>query len=99
MPRTRACWPLLVVLATAALALPASASAAAGDLDTTFGAGTGLVKTDFTGSTEDQINGIAIQSDGKIVTAGFSHDQTGDFDRFAVARYNADGSLDTSFNS
>src|SRR5262249_44965569 len=38
------------------------------------------------------ITGLALQSDGRIVAAGASTiDQTG---RFAVARYNADGSLD-----
>jgi uncharacterized delta-60 repeat protein len=65
-----------------------------GSHDGTFD-GEGLVTTDFLGD-EDQANGIAIQVDGKIVAAGFasvSFNET-----FALARYNADGSLDPSFD-
>jgi uncharacterized delta-60 repeat protein len=61
-----------------------------GSLDPTFGVG-GKVVTDL-GSTE-VARSVAIQPDGKIVVAG----QTGG--DFAVVRYNADGSLDTSFGS
>ena len=47
----------------------------------------------------DPAYGMALQSDGKIVVVG--SDGTSTFNRppyaFAVARYNADGSLDTSF--
>jgi len=64
-----------------------------GSLDTTFGVG-GLVITDFAGV--DQGRSVAIQKDGKIVVAG--HTDDGDLD-FAVARYNRDGSLDTSFGT
>ncbi len=64
-----------------------------GSPDTTFD-NDGKVITDF-GGDDDEANGVAIQSDGKIVAAGFS-DANGDFD-FALARYNPDGSLDTSF--
>ncbi|MFD8147058.1 calcium-binding protein [Streptomyces sp. NPDC059708] len=61
-----------------------------GSLDTTFD-GDGRVTTGFTGP--DVANGVKIQSDGKIVTAG-----SAGFD-FALARYNpAEGSLDTSFD-
>lgn len=69
-------------------------SAAAGDLDTTFGLN-GKVTT-LIGSESSAIS-MALQSDGKIVVAGDSY--TGnDFD-FAVARYNTNGTLDTSFSS
>lgn len=61
-----------------------------GTIDTNFG-NAGIVKTAIGSSSE--INGIAIQVDGKIVTVGPS-DQV-----FALARYNTDGSLDTTFNS
>src|SRR5579885_1749835 len=64
-----------------------------GSFDTTFD-NDGKVITDF-GGDDDEANGVAIQGDGKIVAAGFS-DANGDFD-FALARYNPDGSLDTSF--
>src|SRR5581483_7324622 len=45
--------------------------------------------------SDDGARAVAIQSDGKIVVIGFS-DANRDFD-FALARYNPDGSLDTSF--
>ena len=61
-----------------------------GSLDTTFD-GDGKVTTDF-GDSEDA-RGVAIQADGKIVAAGST---LGDF---ALARYNTDGSLDTTFGS
>ena len=62
-----------------------------GSLDTSFGGGDGKITTDF-GGTGDA-HAVAIQSDGRIVAAGGG---PGDF---AVARYNADGSLDTSFDA
>ena len=40
---------------------------------------------------------VAIQSDGKIVAAGYSNN--GSNDDFALVRYNTDGSLDTNFDS
>lgn len=42
-------------------------------------------------------NSVAAQRDGKIVVAGYA--DVGGVDRFALVRYNSDGSLDTSFNS
>ena len=65
-----------------------------GTLDTSFN-GTGKVATDF-GSGGDQANSVVLQSDGKIVVAGFSYN--GSTYGFALARYNANGTLDTSFN-
>lgn len=59
-----------------------------GSLDPTFGTG-GLVKTDF--GSFDQANAVARQLDGKLVVAG------GTSGGSALARYNTDGSLDTSF--
>jgi uncharacterized delta-60 repeat protein len=65
-----------------------------GSLDTSFGAG-GKVITDF-GSAGDHGYSLALQSDGKIVVAG----GTGAVGAYslALARYNTDGSLDTSFD-
>ncbi len=63
-----------------------------GSLDASFGTG-GLVTTTFGG--DDSGNALVLQKDGKIVVAGRG-DPTFDF---AVARYNADGSLDTSFGT
>ncbi len=64
-----------------------------GSLDTSF-SGNGRQTTDFGGG--DDANGVALQGDGKIVVAGTTT-ATGEGD-FALARYNPDGSLDTSFS-
>ena len=45
----------------------------------------------------DRARSVAIQSDGKIVAAGYSNNGS-NYD-FALVRYNTDGSLDTSFDS
>lgn len=66
-----------------------------GTLDFSFGTG-GKVLTDV-GGLGDIIAAIALQSDGKIVAAGFSFTEN-IFD-FSVVRYNANGSLDTSFGN
>lgn len=69
-----------------------------GSLDTTFGTG-GKVTTDFFGFN-DQVFGLALQTDGKILAVGFAQTgpafNTGDF---ALARYNANGSLDETFGT
>ena len=65
-----------------------------GTLDTTF-SGDGKVTTNFTPRL-DAAWGLAIQSDGKIVVAGDAGLRSGD-SRFAVARYNTDGTLDSTF--
>jgi uncharacterized delta-60 repeat protein len=64
-----------------------------GSLDTSFG-GDGKVTTGLL-SSEDVAAAVAIQTDGRIVAAGRTLN-TGDYD-FALARYNANGSLDGSF--
>jgi len=68
-----------------------------GSPDTTFGSGTGKVQTDM-GSTGDFARAVAIQPDGKIVVAGGSSDGDDNQCCFALARYNADGSLDNTFS-
>lgn len=64
-----------------------------GSLDTSFGTG-GIVITDFAGNEE--VDALALTPDGKIVAAGeyFLYPNVG----FDLARYNANGALDTSFN-
>lgn len=59
--------------------------------DTTF-SGDGEQTTDLDGA--DQVIGVAIQADGKIVAAG----SAGGGIYFALARYRADGSLDPTFS-
>ncbi len=66
-----------------------------GSLDTSFGVG-GKVLTDV-GSASDFAYSVALQSDGKIVVAGYS--VIGSQEDFALVRYNVDGSLDTSFGT
>lgn len=69
-----------------------------GSLDLNFGSG-GKVTTDFLGDT-DSGQGVAIQpSDNKIVVAGYACAPGWTQEYFALARYNADGSLDTDFCS
>ena len=67
-----------------------------GSLDTSFN-GTGKVTTAFA-SSDDRGQSVAVQSDGKIVVAGYAYG-IGNYAVFALARYNANGSLDTSFGS
>jgi uncharacterized delta-60 repeat protein/uncharacterized repeat protein (TIGR01451 family) len=57
----------------------------------------GKVITDF-GEDEDSVNALALQPDGKIVAAGRTSNDFGRTD-FALARYNPDGSLDTTFGN
>ncbi len=64
-----------------------------GSLDATFGVG-GTQTTDFSGV--DHLSELVIQSDGKIVVVGTNNPASGDSD-FAMARYNVDGTLDTTF--
>jgi uncharacterized delta-60 repeat protein len=65
-----------------------------GALDPSFGRD-GRVVTNFTPG-EDSARDVAIQPDGKIVAAGRA---AGSGDRFALARYRTDGTLDPTFGS
>jgi len=65
-----------------------------GTLDTNFN-GNGKVTTIFNGY-DDRGQSLALQSDGKILVAGYA--SNGYYEYFAVARYNQNGSLDPSFN-
>ena len=64
-----------------------------GSPDPTF-SGDGKLVTSL--SETDAAQAVAIQPDGKIVVGGYTNNPEGD--SFVVVRYNADGSLDTSFN-
>ena len=66
-----------------------------GSLDNTFGTG-GKVTTAI-GVAADEGYSVAIQSDGKIVVTGFSHNGTNN--DFALVRYNTDGTLDNTFGA
>ena len=87
--RRRTFWGVLLIVLSLGLLTTALVLAAPGDLDTTFD-GDGIVTTDFgtTATTSD----VAIQADGKIGVAG------GSDGKFALARYNSTGTLDTTFD-
>lgn len=64
-----------------------------GGLDTTFG-NAGSVSTDVTAGQPDSANAVALQPGGRILVAGITKNINPDF---AAARYNPDGTLDSSF--
>ncbi len=66
-----------------------------GLLDNTFNLD-GKVVTEF-GNSFNTAKAVAIQPDGRIVVAGFTHD--GANNNFAIARYNTNGTPDISFSS
>ncbi|MDQ3705205.1 MAG: S-layer homology domain-containing protein [Chloroflexota bacterium] len=67
-----------------------------GTLDTSFD-GDGVVTGDF--GNIDKANALVLQGDGKIVVAGeiYKESTTADREVLSVIRYNADGSVDTTF--
>ena len=70
-----------------------------GSLDKSFGDG-GIVTTSFPGQGSYAL-GVALQPDGKIIAVGtdyinFTSDDSSNTD-FALARYNRDGTPDTTF--
>jgi uncharacterized delta-60 repeat protein len=70
-----------------------------GRLDRSFG-GDGKVLTDFARRGYSNANAVAIQPDGKIIAAGGATISDQDYtEKFALARYNADGTLDRSFGN
>lgn len=68
-----------------------------GSLDMSFGT-KGKVTTDFPGLAA-VISAVVVQPDGKIVVAGGAYPLFTFAGDFKVARYNPDGSLDTSFGA
>src|SRR6478609_528129 len=79
-----------LVVAVAILALAPSSWAAPGDLDLSFGS-EGILLNSFGGAWPPS-GDVAVQADGKIVVVG---DEGGDW---AISRFNADGSPDTTFS-
>lgn len=66
-----------------------------GSLDASFD-GDGIVITDLS-PTAERANSVAIQSDGKIVVAGYAQHSMG-INGFALVRYLSNGSLDNTFD-
>src|SRR5438876_191280 len=90
--------------ATRATTLPARLHPA-GTIDTNFSDSTqqpGPMITDFPPAlpdgrhSDEVINALAIQPDGKIVAAGKTNAPNGD-DNFALIRYDSNGLIDTEF--
>lgn len=68
-----------------------------GSLDTSFGnAGQVIVDINGNGNTPEGFNDVALQSDNKIIGVGYTYPGN---NRFLVARFNTDGSLDSGFGS
>ncbi len=65
-----------------------------GALDTTLGGG--KQTADIYGGA-DNVYGLALQSDGKIIIAGYAHSSDLTLKDFALLRLNADGTRDSSF--
>jgi len=76
------------LLATLAIKSPAQP----GSLDITFNPGTGVNAT-----TSPGLWAIALQPNGKVLVAGY-FTKVNNTNRMAIARLNADGSLDTAFD-
>ncbi|MEQ1762533.1 MAG: carboxypeptidase regulatory-like domain-containing protein [Pyrinomonadaceae bacterium] len=51
------------------------------------------------GGALDEAMAVAVQPDGKIISAGYAEGISGTGTDFALARYNADGSVDVSFGA
>lgn len=73
-----------------------SNKAQSGALDVTFDTD-GIATASVGLNAADWALGVALQSDGKIVVAGYT-DPGGNASDFAVVRFNSDGSLDNTFD-
>jgi uncharacterized delta-60 repeat protein len=96
----RLTWKVSLLANVVSLLAITVALAASGDLDTTF-SGDGKVTTNVVSTNpnrKDEIWGLAIQSNGKIIAVGYSYIPSTTTSDFAVVRYNANGSLDPTFS-
>jgi uncharacterized delta-60 repeat protein len=67
-----------------------------GSLDTSFGQN-GIATLHFLDDSSERCSDVAIQSDGRIILAGYQ--EIGNFVYYAIARFNNDGTPDTTFNT
>jgi uncharacterized delta-60 repeat protein len=94
--RTAAIAALVSATMLSGIASPAGAQDITyGTLDTSFG-DSGVVATDM-GSDFESISDMVVLPDGKIVVVGETWPMTEEMAKFAVARYEADGTLDETF--
>ena len=103
MGKSSGSWLLGATTAAVAFALalvPTAAHANPGDLDPNFGTAGIVSGIQYSnGATTDEytnIQAVTVQTDGKIVVVGNTDGTNRRYSAF-VARYNANGSLDTSF--
>ena len=84
-----------IILLLAICLLPVISYAQAGNLDLTF-SGDGKVTTAI-GTNNEEARSVAVQSDGKIVAAGYTYNGT----RYSIAlvRYTTAGALDNTFGT
>jgi len=68
-----------------------------GQLDASFGTGGKVTAGDAAYRNAFYGHGLEIQADGRIVASGYIELPLGAYADFAVARFNVDGTLDTSF--
>lgn len=68
-----------------------------GTLDSTFGSGGKVLLQ--RANDYNEITSLALQSDGKILAAGTVDGGSGSYGEFAVARFNTNGTLDTTFGT
>jgi uncharacterized delta-60 repeat protein len=87
----------LTALATFLVLGVSAAGATPGDLDQTFGSG-GKVTTHI-GPAGSDAQAVVVQPDGKIVVGGRADQTDGSTGSFGLARFNRDGTLDTTFGS
>jgi uncharacterized delta-60 repeat protein len=76
--------------------LPGNLAAAQGDLDLSFNPPNGFAVFKGPGDRRDRGIEVAIQTDGKILVLGYSHNGTND--DLLLVRYTPDGELDPTFN-
>jgi uncharacterized delta-60 repeat protein len=69
-----------------------------GTLDTSFGSN-GEVITSISKNSIDTGEAMVLQADGKIVVAGHTNPMHTTYEDLALVRYNANGTLDTSFGT
>src|SRR5262249_21148119 len=80
--------------------LAATALNAAGSLDQSFGRnGQAAIRFGYFSGGFAAASGVAVDSAGRIVVAGTTYGSPSTGPDFAVARLNADGSLDNTFDS
>ncbi len=90
----------ILLLLISLLLMPIAIRAQAGQLDASFGEEGKVVTLIKTGSeiTDDDMEAIAIQPDGKIIVGGSSYQSNSSSGHsYALVRYNADGGLDQTF--